>query len=254
MRDFSRLDAFLDDRKKDIGPSVLMARPKEFIEALINTFTQIVPIKDKVLIDIGCGLGDDLVYYKSLGAKPIGLTAIKDEGLAKNIEAHSLEVILGDQSFIPLEDDHVDVITARHVLEHSIFPYYTLTEYNRILKLKGFAYIEVPQPDTVADHEHNANHYSVLGLRMWRDLFYRCGFNILAEFNLHFHDKEDPAKPLVDSWVGFALQKTSVPMKPWVADVLGQEKVIYKGDYADLHKNPEYFPRKVAEAKLNETN
>jgi hypothetical protein len=64
------------------------------------------------------------------------------------------------------------------VLEHSIAPLFTLTEYRRLLKPAGVAYVEVPAPDTAAHHETNPNHYSVLPQSMWRQLFGRAGFAV----------------------------------------------------------------------------
>jgi hypothetical protein len=54
----------------------------------------------------------------------------------------------------------------------------TLTEYRRVLKAEGRAYVEVPAPDTSAHHEANPNHYSVLPHSSWMHLFARAGFAV----------------------------------------------------------------------------
>ena len=75
-------------------------------------------------------------------------------------------------------DNEFDLLWCRHVLEHSIAPLFTLSEYRRVLKPGGLAYVEVPAPDTSARHETNPNHYSVLPLSAWFNLFSRVGFAV----------------------------------------------------------------------------
>jgi len=87
-----------------------------------------------------------------------------------------LTVFKMDQSFLDFPDGQFDFLWCRHCLEHSIFPYYTLSEFFRVLRPGGYAYIEVPAPDTPSNHHANPNHYSVLGKQMWENLFLRSGF------------------------------------------------------------------------------
>ncbi len=92
-----------------------------------------------------------------------------------------------DQSFLDFNDEEFDLVWCRHCLEHSIFPYFTLGELFRVLKHKGYLYIEVPAPDTSCNHQANKNHYSTLGKSMWSELIRRTGFNILATFDFKFN-------------------------------------------------------------------
>jgi len=107
-----------------------------------------------------------------------------------------------DQSFLNFPDQAFEFIWCRHCLEHSIFPYFTLCEFFRLLKTKGYLYIEVPAPDTSCHHERNQNHYSVLGKSMWIELIKRSGFNVLDTIDLSF---EVPAGP--DIYWAFIQQK-----------------------------------------------
>jgi ubiquinone/menaquinone biosynthesis C-methylase UbiE len=84
-----------------------------------------------------------------------------------------------DQSFLDFDDASFDLLWARHVLEHSFMPHYTLTEFRRVLRPGGIMYLEVPAPDTLL-HERNPNHYSVLGKTMWTALLERSGFGIVG--------------------------------------------------------------------------
>jgi predicted SAM-dependent methyltransferase len=91
-----------------------------------------------------------------------------------------------DQSFLDFHDEEFDLIWCRHCLEHSIFPYLTLIEFFRVLKRKGYLYIEVPAPDTSCKHQTNQNHYSVLNKSMWEELIKRTGFDMLVVNNIEF--------------------------------------------------------------------
>ena len=64
------------------------------------------------------------------------------------------EVYQYDMTFTEFEDDTFDYVIMRHCLEHSVWPYLTLLEMNRILKMHGRMYIEMPAPDTDRKLEH----------------------------------------------------------------------------------------------------
>ena len=54
-------------------------------------------------------------------------------------------------------------------------------------KPNGFAYVEVPAPDTSAHHERNPNHYSVLPASSWFSLFSRAGFVVSRSTAINFN-------------------------------------------------------------------
>lgn len=112
------------------------------------------------------------------------------------------EVYEMDQSFLDFNEEEFDLIWCRHCLEHSIFPYFTLIEFFRVLKHNGYLYIEVPAPDTSANHQTNQNHYSVLGKSMWIELIKRVGFKILDINDISFEVATGP-----DTYWAFTQQK-----------------------------------------------
>jgi SAM-dependent methyltransferase len=77
---------------------------------------------------------------------------------------------------LEFSDEGFDLLWVRHCIEHSIFPFYTLSEFYRVLKPGAVLYLEVPIPDTPCRHEGNVNHYSVLTNEMWMSLINRTGF------------------------------------------------------------------------------
>lgn len=140
-----------------------------------------IPSNARVL-DVGCGQGVALAPLRERGCIASGIT-LNDTDVAV-CRAHGFDVRKMDQSFLEFEDASFDVVWARHVLEHSIMPYYTLTEFRRVLRPGGFMYLEVPATDTVG-HERNPNHYSVLGQKMWMALLERSGFQVIETISYY---------------------------------------------------------------------
>jgi SAM-dependent methyltransferase len=199
MRDYQRLDRFLDGLLGDLYPEPPGGPHVSITASMIRRLSEegILRSGQRVL-DVGCGQGLALPQFAALGVAATGLTLGPDFDVcrAKGFAVHSM-----DQSFLEFADAEFDVLWCRHVLEHSVFPLFTLTQYRRVLKPGGHAYVEVPAPETSRRHEDNPNHYSVLGKSMWQSLFQRAGFSIawVADFSF-----ELPAGP--DLYWGFLLR------------------------------------------------
>jgi SAM-dependent methyltransferase len=136
------------------------------------------------ILDVGCGQGPALDFIRDRGYHAVGIT-INDEDLrvcrSKGHEVHKM-----DQSFLDFPDSSFDLVWARHCVEHSIMPFFTLTGFRRILRPGGFLYLEVPAPDTSCHHERNGNHYSVLTRSSWQSLLERSGFTMTWEDDFPF--------------------------------------------------------------------
>ncbi|MGJ3261487.1 MAG: class I SAM-dependent methyltransferase [Rhodospirillales bacterium] len=184
MRDYSRLDAFLTERLNDIYP-------EPFGEPHINIITKMVPKviedfgleKGAKVLDVGCGHGFALRTFREHGMDATGVGFGEE---AEKARTEGFEIIEQDMSFLDVEDAAFDLVWCRHVLEHSIFPYFTLSEMFRVLKPGGAFYMEVPAPDTPCRHEANANHYSVHTRTTWLHLLDRCGFKEVTTSDITF--------------------------------------------------------------------
>lgn len=130
------------------------------------------------ILDVGCGQGVALRPFQSCGFAPIGITLNPVD--ARICQEHGFDVQIMDQSFLDFDDNFFDLVWARHVVEHSITPFYTLTEFRRVVRHDGLLYLEVPASDTLG-HENNKNHYSVLGKNMWLSLIARSGFEVVGQ-------------------------------------------------------------------------
>lgn len=95
------------------------------------------------LLEVGCGIGTDLVRFARGGAKVIGVdlaeTAVR---LAKsNLEQHGASgaVLVGDGASLPLPDQSVDVVYAHGVLQYAADPTGIVAEARRVLRPGGRA-------------------------------------------------------------------------------------------------------------------
>jgi SAM-dependent methyltransferase len=177
--DFSqRMSRFLDQLERDIypeppTPSGLLPHVRESIARLVRLYPQREGAK---VLDIGCGTGFALKTFAEFGLDPTGIALGKD---VQDCLAQGLHAVEMNLSHLDFADQSFDIVWSRHSLEHSPFPLFTLMEINRITKLYGLVYIEVPAAESAATHELNPNHYSVLGKSMLLSLFERAGFQVL---------------------------------------------------------------------------
>jgi len=96
-----------------------------------------ISCENKKMLDIGCGRGRWLGFYKSLGAIPLGLDLSKD---AVNIcKKKNFKAIVGDCRHLPFNDSSFDVVNSVAVLLHLTFEDQKIAakEIMRILKPGG---------------------------------------------------------------------------------------------------------------------
>lgn len=153
------------------------------------------------ILDVGCGQGPALELFEKMGTTAVGVT-LGEEDIAA-CRSKGFTVAKMDQSFLDFEDRTFDVVWARHVIEHSIFPLFTLHEYSRVMRDSGMLYLEVPAPDTACHHERNINHYSVLTKSAWTSLLERSGFSIRDFVSYRFRTMAGD-----DEYYGFYCMKT----------------------------------------------
>ena len=178
-----RFECFLEKVKRETYPEPVADLPAAITEKTLDMFLKkhSLPENSRVL-DVGCGQGVALELFKKERFSAVGITLNSED--VSVCRRKGYEVYEMDQSFLEFDNEEFDFIWCRHCLEHSIFPYFTLSELFRVLKRNGYLYIEVPAPDTISNHHINKNHYSVLGKKMWLELIKRTGFNILDIMNI----------------------------------------------------------------------
>jgi ubiquinone/menaquinone biosynthesis C-methylase UbiE len=184
FKGISRLVAFIDKIEKDTYPEQVAPGHSHITASVLEALLPKYQIdKGSRILDIGCGQGPALDLLRDKGyLSCVGITLNDEDVRICREKGHDVRKM--DQSFLDFQDESYDFVWARHVIEHSIFPYFTLAEFARVLRKGGLLYLEVPAPETSCHHERNPNHYSVLNSSAWTSLLERSGFSILE--NAHF--------------------------------------------------------------------
>ena len=126
----------------------------------------------------------------------------------RSLQERQLNFDRRDISFLPNQDESVDFVFARQCVQHSVFPFFTLMEYNRILKQRAPLYIEVPCPQQPANHEMAKGVYSILTLEMWAARFFKAGFDVERNqiMTLEYENKVSQNQ-IMDQHFAFLLRK-----------------------------------------------
>ena len=126
----------------------------------------------KFIIDIGCGDGYAMQKMIELGYENVqGLTIHKEEyDICKEKE---LTVHLMNYNFSQMMDKFFHVVWMRQSLQFSFQPYYTMLELNRIMRINGWVYIEVP------DTSNAGVPLATLDKDTYERLFRASGFEVI---------------------------------------------------------------------------
>ncbi len=201
QRDFSKLDRFLDRLALDVYPENPSSLHSDITDIALQRLDSMFTLQPRMaVLDVGCGQGPALEFFHSRQMEYLGITLSDEDMAACRSKGYRVEKM--DQSFLTLVNGSQDLVWARHVIEHSIFPLFTLEGFNQVLRPGGMLYLEVPAPETSCHHERNPNHYSVLSKGCWRALLERCAFRMLGDVD---YSLEVPAGP--DMYWGFYCRK-----------------------------------------------
>lgn len=182
----SRLVNFIDKTEQETYPETPSFIHNEITgKTLESIFSRYPLTEDTKVLDIGCGQGPALKIFQEKGIRnAIGITLNDEDVQACRVKGFDVRKM--DQSFLEFPDGTFDFVWARHVIEHSLFPYFTLSEYARVMHPGSMLYLEVPAPETSCRHETNPNHYSVFSKNAWNSLLQRSGFTVLEEVKFSF--------------------------------------------------------------------
>jgi SAM-dependent methyltransferase len=199
----ARLVSFMEKIESDTYPEPPSPIHEEITGNVLESFLPKFNVsKDSRILDVGCGQGPALELFRAKGYRSVTGIALNDEDVRVCCR-NGHDVRKMDQSFLEFDDHAFDLIWARHVVEHSIFPLFTLAEFARVLAPNGMLYLEVPAPGTSCQHENNLNHYSVFGHSAWVALLERCGFTVLEDTKYYLTTAVGP-----DEYWGFIAQLT----------------------------------------------
>lgn len=99
------------------------------------------------VLDVGCGTGDRLDVFRTLGFEPYG---VETSGSALYARDHlGLDVFHGDLFGARFPDRFFDLVTLYNVLEHTHDPRAVSLEVSRILKEDGYFILQIPNTDSL---------------------------------------------------------------------------------------------------------
>lgn len=114
---------------------------------------------DLKILDLGCGDGVGLAYFKLLGFRNVtGVEFCAEK--AKKAAAllgpgySVLEIDMHDLNDFVIDPESMDIIYSSHSLEHTHNPNQVIRNIHRILKPGGLLFVVLPYPDTGPDDAH----------------------------------------------------------------------------------------------------
>lgn len=151
MRDWKRIDQYLTNLTQDI-----YEQPEdEGHTFLANRFVQWMNVPGcESVLDVGCGTGFCEPFFMSRGIHYAGICLGKDFHVGRKLGHNIVEM---DFNFIEFSENAVDMVFARHSLEHSPFPIISLMEWHRVAS--KYLGLVMPNPDNYT--YVGRNHYSV---------------------------------------------------------------------------------------------
>jgi len=108
-------------------------------ELLVDFFQQHhIPIRNRLLLDLGCGLGGYGDVMQKHGADVIALD------LEEKIFAGNIPLVHADACITPFHSNTFDMILCASLIEHVPDPKKLMEEITRLLRTGGFAYLSFP--------------------------------------------------------------------------------------------------------------
>ncbi len=103
------------------------------------------PLKNRTVLDIGCGLGGKTVAYAEAGARAVGVD-IAPEHVAQSVSfarsrGAAVPFLVGDAGALPFQDGTFDLVVANDAMEHFPEPRAALAELVRTVRPGGVIYL-----------------------------------------------------------------------------------------------------------------
>ncbi len=119
------------------------SKPRYCNIATINLFNRFFPdLKNKKVLDIGCGHDMVMNYFKNKKAKIVGVDICPE--VVKKMQEEGFEIIEADCCSLPFEDNTFDIVFSIGVVEHFKDTEKAVREHIRVAKKRGKVVIIIP--------------------------------------------------------------------------------------------------------------
>ena len=184
-------------------------------------------IKNKIVLDLGCGTGKFMQKFYDKATKYYGLD-LSDQQLniaKRKVDSNSVEFICCSAENIPLPDNSVDIIIATWVLGTILEldrRNKVLAEMRRVLKDNGSIYLV--ENDTGGEFEKIRNRYpNIQRPKEYNDWIEGNGFSCYNKFETYFkfNDKDQAKNVFSNIWGNETGDKVN-------KEIIKQNIIIYK--------------------------
>jgi len=119
----------------------LIAKRRYQLEPFIHKYAQFEEWSSKKILEVGCGVGTDLLQFAMAGADVTGIDLTQESSsLAKSrLQAYGRqgEVLITDTETLPFRDSLFDLVYSWGVLHHTPNPEKAISEIHRLIKPGG---------------------------------------------------------------------------------------------------------------------
>lgn len=99
-------------------------------------------VQDKSILDVGCGKGNHLVAFARRGLAPMGLDILQESNEA--LDQFDVRLCDLEKDPFPFEDDSLDIVFSKSVIEHVANADNFLAQAKRVLKPGGLIILMCP--------------------------------------------------------------------------------------------------------------
>nr|MDO8134675.1 class I SAM-dependent methyltransferase [Candidatus Njordarchaeum guaymaensis] len=123
------------------GSTSYIRRSSERAEEVLSLLKGRVALEGKVILDLGCGIAPLSESFQRMSTFLVGLD-VSERCVREAQKNTSLELVLGDATWIPFKNDSFGFILCNDVLEHVRDEAKLMREVLRVLACNGAAYIQ----------------------------------------------------------------------------------------------------------------
>lgn len=111
-------------------------------ERRLNIIEEIVPLQNKTILDIGCGIGTFVKRFRDFTDRIAGIDVERERIVRGSKEVPNLMVAVSES--LPFQSNKFDLVLLNEVIEHVLDDQKTVAEAVRVLKPGGYAVIYAP--------------------------------------------------------------------------------------------------------------